>query len=218
MPPELCLSLTNIRAGYNGTTILSDISLKVFKSTIILIKGPNGSGKSSLLKSIIGFLPLTSGEIYLNGVNISKLPVDERVKSGISYLFQEKRIFNRMTVEENLKISFQKNGQSLADKLNYTYENISMIAEKRETIAGNLSGGEQQQLAFGRILMQNPVLILLDEPSAGLTSDKIDWTFNIIKQLTKSGTAVLCVEHRINELTQIASSTYEMKDRKLISI
>lgn len=212
---ETILQLNNISTGYNGNLILKGFSLEVHKSEILLITGTNGSGKSTLLKLIMGFLPVKSGHIFYNNQVINTLSPDKRVKLGISYLFQDKRIFSNLTVEQNLQVANINNGLPIIDRFEKVYDIFPVLFNKRSIIAGQLSGGEQQQLALGRIFMQQPKLILFDEPSAGLTISRLVNTFNEINNFSTEGITCILVEHRLDEATNIANRILNLNNGKI---
>jgi ABC-type branched-subunit amino acid transport system ATPase component len=209
------LELRNIKAGYNGVPIIKEISLAINPGETVLIVGPNGAGKSTLLKTIFGFLKATEGSIYYNGKCLNPIPPHDRVKYGISYVFQEKRIFTRMSVEDNLKVAFQKNGHTIEKALNSVYKKYPVLKQKKKDKAGWLSGGEQQMLAIGRVLMQKPGIILFDEPSAGLAPKTEKEVFCQIKNLADQGITCILVEHRIEEAMKIADRLIGMKDGQI---
>ena len=212
---ETILHLNKVSTGYNGNLILNEFSLEVHRSEILLITGTNGSGKSTFFKLIMGFLPVKSGNIYYNNRIINSLTPDKRVKLGISYLFQDKRIFSNMTVEDNLRVAIINNGNLVKNKFENIYNLFPVLFNKRNIIAGQLSGGEQQQLALARVFIQEPRLILLDEPSAGLTIGRLINTFNEINNFSTGGITCILVEHRINEAINIANRILNLNDGKV---
>lgn len=209
------LELRNIKAGYNGIPIIKEIDLTINPGETLLIVGPNGAGKSTLLKVIFGFLNVMEGSIYYNGKWLNSMPSHDRVKHGISYVFQEKRIFTNLTVEENLKIAFQRNGPTYEKALGSVFTKYPVLKQKRKDRAGWLSGGEQQMLAIGRVLVQKPGIILFDEPSAGLAPKIAGEVFRQIETLANEGISCVLVEHRIEEAMKIADRLLGMKDGQI---
>jgi len=215
---ETILLLNKINVGYNGSLILTDFSLELYESDILLIIGPNGVGKSTLLKSIFGYVPIKSGDIFFNNFRINKLTPDQRAKLGISILFQDKKIFSQMTVEENLLVSFIKNGYSIEDRIENVYAEFPILFLRKNSPASQLSDGEQQQLAWGRILMQEPKLVLLDEPSSGLSNNKLLLISRQIHKISSSGISFIIVEHHTEGLIDIATHILNLENKEFLSI
>lgn len=206
------LRLKNVDSGYNGATIIQDINFHVYGGEVLLVIGSNGSGKSTLLRAIMGFTRIKKGEISYFGQILNGVHIHDRVKNGISYVFQERRIFNNLTVNDNLKIAFLNNGESLSNSLDNVYTKYPILFEKRYNNAGWLSGGEQQILAIARVLMQKPKIILFDEPSAGVAPKFIDKILSEIKNLASSGIACIIVEHNIKKIIGLVDSIIGLRN------
>ncbi|MDG6999453.1 MAG: ATP-binding cassette domain-containing protein [Nitrososphaerota archaeon] len=167
------LECNNIVAGYLDAPIIKGVSIEVNKGEIVAILGPNGSGKSTLLKAIIGLVKLFSGEIYLDGQRIDGCPTDELVRKGLAICLQGKRTFPRLSVEQNLRMgAYSISKEDYLRKLPDVYSMFPFLKEKRKILAGNLSGGEQEMLSFGRALLSSPRLLIVDEPSIGLSNTR----------------------------------------------
>lgn len=206
------LKLENIYAGYEKQEVLHGVSVEINNGDLTAVIGPNGSGKSTLLKIIVGLLVQDSGELLFNGQSINRIPVHSRINKGISYLIQGGKIFPSLSVKENLEIGRQvTNG--LQDKLEID-ELLEMFSELKSLLnqrAGLLSGGERQMLALAMILLHKPSLLLLDEPSAGLSPKLVHKLFEkikTIKELWKNG--IILVEQNVRETLTIATSAHTL--------
>ena len=203
------LEVSRVRAGYGAGDILKGVSLDVVRGTIVTIIGPNGSGKSTLLKAVIGLIPARDGDIVLNGQSIRALTVTKRVRAGLAYVPQEYNVFANMTGLENLQISHEfaarqgmpRGTAVLSDELR---ELFPELAGKLEVRAGNLSGGQRQMLAFACALSVRPELLILDEPSAGLSPKYMADIFRTVRKVNATGVSVLMVEQ--NAVEALASS------------
>ena len=218
MEKEKLLELKNVYAGYNETKIIHDISIFINEGEIVALMGPNGAGKSTILKSIFGLISHT-GNIYYEGEKINPTP-DRLVKMGIAFIPQGRRVFNNLTVEENLEIG----GFSLNDKEECTrrVENLMhlfpIFYEKRKVYAGTLSGGQQQLLSIARGLMTQPKLLLLDEPTLGLSPKVVKEIFETIKTINKNHkTAIIVVEHNLHSLLPITDRAYVLVHGKIVA-
>jgi branched-chain amino acid transport system ATP-binding protein len=209
------LVLSGLSAGYNGKMICKDVDLAIAAGEIVTITGENGCGKSTLLRAILGLCRLYGGEIGFNDEAVHNLLPEERVKKGISYVFQDKRIFSRMTVEENLKVAYSGPKGSRTLRLNRVHDIFPVLKKKARLPGGLLSGGEQQMLAVARVLMQDPRLILLDEPFSGLSENFVDVLLDQIRRLADSGIAILIIEHRIDKAAGITDRLFAFKNGKL---
>ena len=163
------LSAENMLGGYGETTILNDCSISVKKGEIAVIVGPNGAGKSTAMKAIFGMLDLRAGNIIFDGKDITDLKPQERVKSGMGFVPQTHNVFTSMTVMENLEIGGFTNQESLSKNISEVFKLFPVLEEKQKQLVGELSGGQRQQVAVGRALMTNPKLLMLDEPTAGVS-------------------------------------------------
>jgi branched-chain amino acid transport system ATP-binding protein len=214
------LELLNIQSGYGKRLILKGVSARFEAGKIYAILGPNGAGKSTLLKTIIGLLPLKGGEILLDNDDISSLPSHLRVKKGIAYFMQGGQVFPSLSVEENLEIGACRISKDEYNRVREEiYEMFPILKEKRKLSAGLLSGGQRQQLALAMVLFKKPKVLLLDEPSAGLSPDLLPQLMNTIYRLNKSlKAAVLLVEQNPRFALQIADSALVLLDGEIKSI
>jgi branched-chain amino acid transport system ATP-binding protein len=193
------LEVKNLTVFYGAVRALQDISLEVHEGEIVAMIGPNGAGKSTALKAISGLIKLdkpSSGEVVFQGDNIENLRTDELVKKGLSLVPEGRKVFTSMTVQENLEMGGYtiNSKEKVKDALHKVYDLFPKLAERRKQRAGTLSSGEQQMLAMGRALMLKPKLLLLDEPSLGLSPNFVDLVFDKIKEINANGTSILLVE------------------------
>ncbi len=211
------LELKDIHSGYNGNSVLKGISMTIPKNEIVAIIGPNGAGKSTVIKSIFNLAQVTSGSIHFNAKNITGLKTHELMKEGIGYVTQGRINFSNLTIEENLRIGADHihHESVVKAKLESGYALFPISKERRKSLAYGLSGGQQQMLALGRALMQNPKLILLDEPSLGLSPLLQKELFQIIAQLKKDGITIVIVEQNAKKAIEIADHTYLLEDGKI---
>ena len=189
------LECNGIAAGYvKGLNILQGVDLVVSEGEIVSIIGPNGAGKSTLLKAIMGLLNISAGRFFIEGIEKTNLPTHKIVNEGVGYVPQVENVFPSLTIEENLEMgswSLGKKGKQSIEKL---FQDFPLLNERRKEKAGNLSGGQRQILALARALVTSPKLLLLDEPSAGLSPLAIDDVFNTIKEINEKGVPILLVE------------------------
>src|SRR3989344_3875802 len=191
----MLLTIKNLHAGYNELNVLKGINISLQPGEIIALIGPNGAGKSTVIKSIFNIANVTQGTITYKGENINKLHTYDLINLGISYVPQGKINFTNLTVEENLRIGTEKKDKDTLQKnLDYVYKKFPILKERRKQLAYRLSGGQQQMLALGRALMRNPDLLLLDEPSLGLSPKLQKELFHTISHLKENGISILVVE------------------------
>jgi branched-chain amino acid transport system ATP-binding protein len=211
------LELSNINVYYGGVHALKNISLQIKEGEIVTLIGANGAGKSTTLKAISGMEKLRSGEIKFNREDINSLNVPSIVKLGISHVPEGRRIFSKMSVMENLEMGAYIRDHK--EDIKRDFENIfslfPRLLERKNQMAGTLSGGEQQMLAIGRALMSRPKLILLDEPSMGLAPIIVKEIFAIVKNINKSGTTVLLVEQNANMALNVADRAYIIRNGEI---
>ena len=202
------LSAENMLGGYGETTILNDCSISVKKGEIAVIVGPNGAGKSTAMKAIFGMLDLRVGNIIFDGKDITTLKPQERVKSGMGFVPQTHNVFTSMTVMENLEIGGFTNQENLTKNISEIFKLFPVLEEKQKQLVGELSGGQRQQVAVGRALMTNPKLLMLDEPTAGVSPLVVKELFEKIISIAKTGIAILMVEQNARQALEIADNGF----------
>ncbi|MCK5419161.1 MAG: ABC transporter ATP-binding protein, partial [Desulfobacterales bacterium] len=191
----IILKADNITAGYTSeVNILSDVNLRLESGQIVTVIGPNGAGKSTLLKAIFGILKPSNGKISLKEEDITGLKPDKVAQKGISYVPQVDNIFPSLTIQENLEMGAFIRDDDYSPRLNEIYELFPILGERKKQKAGQLSGGQRQMVAMGRALMVDPQVLLLDEPSAGLSPKLVDMIFEKITDINKTGVAMIIVE------------------------
>jgi branched-chain amino acid transport system ATP-binding protein len=199
----------NMTGGYgNGPDIINSCSVKVERGEIVSILGPNGAGKSTAMKAMLGLLNLKSGSIKIDGKDITKLSPQDRVKEGISFVPQTKNVFAGMTVEENLEMGaflVLDDYRSIIDEI---YSLFPILREKRNQLVGELSGGQRQQVALGRALMIRPSVLMLDEPTAGVSPIVMDELFDHIVKVKRTNVAILMVEQNAKQALNISDRGY----------
>jgi len=207
------LEVKNLEVYYGVICALKGISFEVNEGEIVSLIGANGAGKTTMMQSVIGIIPKKSGSVIFDGHDISKLPCHKIVKLGMTQVPEGRRIFQELTVYENLMMGAYtvNDQQQFKADLDSIYERFPRLAERRNQIAGTLSGGEQQMLAMSRALMIRPKLLMLDEPSMGLAPILVDQIFEIIKELNKQGTTILLVEQNANKALEIADRAYVLE-------
>jgi branched-chain amino acid transport system ATP-binding protein len=201
-------SANNLTGGYGGVNIIEDCSFNVNRGEIVSILGPNGAGKSTAMKAMLGILDLKNGEVRLNGKDITNLRTQDRIKQGISFVPQTKNIFTELTVEENLEMGAFLNEKNISSKIEEMYELFPIIKEKKSQVAGELSGGQRQQVAIARALMTNPDVLMLDEPTAGVSPVIMDEIFQHVLNIKQQNIAILMVEQNARQALEISDRGY----------
>ena len=208
------LSAQNITCGYNSIDIVFNCNIGVNKGEIASIVGPNGAGKSTVMKAIFGLLEIKEGKVLLDGEDITNLQPQERVLKGMGFVPQTNNIFPSLSVQENLEMGAFIENNDGKDMLDYIYGLFPILHDKRHQQAGELSGGQRQQVAVGRALMTNPKVLMLDEPSAGVSPIVMEGIFNKIQEIAKQGTAVLMVEQNAKQALEISDLGFVLNQGK----
>ncbi|CBK73337.1 amino acid/amide ABC transporter ATP-binding protein 2, HAAT family (TC 3.A.1.4.-) [Butyrivibrio fibrisolvens 16/4] len=212
------LEVKDLVVNYGVIQALKGISFEVNEGEVIALIGANGAGKTTTLQTISGMLQPTSGKVMLEGVDITKVPGHKIVSMGMAHVPEGRRVFPGLTVLENLKMGAytRSNKKEIADEFERVYESFPRLKERRNQLAGTLSGGEQQMLAMGRALMSQPRIILMDEPSMGLSPIYVEEIFNIIQEISKAGTTVLLVEQNAKKALAIADRAYVLETGNIV--
>jgi branched-chain amino acid transport system ATP-binding protein len=211
------LNLSSIHAGYGTFQALFDVGLTVKAGEAVAVIGPNGAGKSTLLRAISRLIDVTSGDLSLNGVDYTYMEPHRLVSMGIAHVPEGRRLFPRLSVEDNLRMGayHPKARAVLEDRLAYVYDLFPRMKERRGQMAGTMSGGEQQMCAIGRALMSCPSLLLLDEPSAGLAPVVVQSIFELILRIRSEGYTVLIVEQNIQQVLQVVDRGYLLETGRI---
>ena len=213
---EKILSVEDINVYYGAIHAIKGISFEVNEGEIVTLIGANGAGKSTTLNTVSGLLRSKTGSIHFLGEDIGKVPAHKLVERGLSQVPEGRRVFLQMTVQENLEMgAYTEKASTIPGNLEKVYEQFPRLKERYKQIAGTLSGGEQQMLAMGRALMSDPKLLMLDEPSMGLSPILVEQIFEIIKNLHKAGTTILLVEQNAQMALSIADRAYVLETGKI---
>lgn len=212
------LEVRDLEVYYGVIRALKGISFDVGEGEIVTLIGANGAGKTTTMQSIVGLVPKKSGTVAFNGQDISKTPCHKIVHIGMTQVPEGRRIFQELTVYENLLMGAysMKNQSEFKNDLESIYTRFPRLSERRNQIAGTLSGGEQQMLAMGRALMSHPKLLMLDEPSMGLSPLLVDQVFEIIKDINKGGTTILLVEQNAGKSLAISDRAYVLENGEIV--
>ncbi len=210
------LEVENLRSAYGRIEVLKGVSLEVRDGEVVALVGANGAGKTTLLRALSGVQPMTGGEIRFKGQRIDRLPPHQRVELGITQSPEGRQVFGPLTVEDNLRLgAFRRRDREIEQDRDRIFAMFPILAEKRHLLAGGLSGGQQQMLAIGRALMGRPKLLLLDEPSLGLSPLLVDQILDAIVSLRKEGITILLVEQNASAALAIADRGYVLETGKV---
>ncbi len=212
------LEAENINVYYGVIQALKEVSFHVDKGEVVALIGANGAGKTTTLHTITGLIEASSGAIRYKGEDITKVPGHKIVAKGMAHVPEGRRVFANMTVYQNLKLGAftRTDSKEIAESIEAVYERFPRLKERRNQLAGTLSGGEQQMLAMGRALMSKPEIILMDEPSMGLSPILVNEIFDIINSVHESGTTVLLVEQNAKKALSIADRAYVLETGKIV--
>ena len=203
------IECNGIAAGYvKGLNILQGVDLIVNEKEIVSIIGPNGAGKSTLLKAIMGIINISGGRFFINGVEKTNTPTHQIVNEGVGYVPQVENVFPSLTIEENLEIGSWSVKDNIKQSISKIFDDFPMLKERQRDKAGNLSGGQRQILALARALVTSPSILLLDEPSAGLSPVAIKEVFEIVKEINSRGVAILLVEQNASRALNFSDRGY----------
>ena len=194
--------------GYGGPDIITSCTINVNKGEIVAILGPNGAGKSTAMKAMLGLLKLKSGKVVIDGKDISKLTPQDRVKEGISFVPQTRNVFTGLSVQENLEMGAYLREERFEEIIHEIYELFPILKEKKSQLVGELSGGQRQQVALGRALMIQPSVLMLDEPTAGVSPIVMDELFDHILKVKQTNVAIIMVEQNAKQALSIADRGY----------
>jgi branched-chain amino acid transport system ATP-binding protein len=213
---KVVLEIQNLYVGYyRDLNILQDITIKVRKNKITAILGANGVGKSTALKAVFGFLRPNAGDVLLDGESILNVPAHQRILKGMAYIPQQPGVFKDMTVEENLELggwTFRKNKKLVREKIEANYERFPVLKEKRKQITGELSGGQQRMVEISRTLMVEPKVLLIDEPTAGLSKMLAEEVYEMLSMLTtQHNLSILIVDQEIRQALKISDYVYVLE-------
>ncbi len=211
------LEIKDLNVYYGAVHAIKGVSLTVQDGELVSLIGANGAGKTTTLHTITGLIPAASGEILLDGQNLQKVPACSIIGLGMSHVPEGRHVFARMTVEENLMMGayIENDRKKIADNLEMVYHHFPRLKERRRQLAGTMSGGEQQMLATGRALMTNPKIVLMDEPSMGLSPLLVKEIFAIIEELHKSGITILLVEQNAKMALAISDRAYVLETGRI---
>ncbi|MBO6268294.1 MAG: ABC transporter ATP-binding protein [Clostridium sp.] len=212
------LQIKDLYVSYGMMEVLHGISIDVKPQELVSVIGPNGAGKSTLIKTIMGIVKPVSGQILYNGQDITRLPAHKRASLGIGYVPEGRRVFGKLTVEENLRMGAYelKDNNHIRENMEKVYEIFPRLGERKDQLASTMSGGEQQMLAISRALMLDPKMLLIDEVSMGLMPIMVNTCFDVIQKLNKQGITILVVEQNANKALKVADRGYVLETGNII--
>lgn len=218
MSSELAMQVTGLRAGYGATPILQGVDMQIATGEIVALIGRNGVGKTTTVRALIGLIRATGGTILLHGQDVTATAADARARLGMGYIPQGRDVFPRMTVSENLTVGELIGGPDGRKLREFVFELFPRLSERRNQVAGTMSGGEQQQLAIGRALIGSPSFMLLDEPSEGVQPSIVQMICEALKTIRDEiGTTILFVEQNLDTILSIAERCYVMEKGRIVS-
>ncbi len=211
------LKISKLNAGYGSFQALFDIDIQVNSGEAVAVIGPNGAGKTTLMRAVSGLIPIKSGSLDMEGINLISTPSHDIVKLGIAHVPEHRRLFPRMTVEDNMRMGAfaPQFREKYSERLEFVYELFPRMKERRNQLAGTMSGGEQQMCAIGRALMSDPKILLMDEPSAGLAPVIVQQVFELIDKIKSDGLTVLIVEQNVKQVLKVVDRAYILEAGKL---
>jgi len=212
------LEFRGVHTHYGRIPVLKDVNYRVYPGEIVCLLGGNASGKSTTMKTILGIVKPTTGDVFFDGASITQMRTGERIKLGIATVPENRRLFPHLTVLENLEMGAytRSDTAAIAEDLARVYELYPRVHERRNQRAGTLSGGEQQMVAFGRALMSRPRLIIMDEPSMGLAPALVDQSFDTIAEINKQGVSIFVVEQNATAALSIANRGYVLQNGAVV--
>ena len=213
------LEIDGVYTAYDKADVLEGVSLAVNAGSITCLLGSNGSGKTTLVRSILGLTPARAGRIVFDGVDISRLPTHRIIAAGIACIPEGRKVFPRLSVEENLRVgAYQETSEAVTrTRMDEIFKIFPRLAERRTQLAGTMSGGEQAMVSIGRGLMRAPKLLLIDEPSLGLSPLLVKENFNIIRQINERGITVFLVEQNVHQTLAIAQQGYVLSKGRVVA-
>ncbi len=214
----MMIELKDINAGYGQVQIVRDVSMNIDNNEIVALIGANGAGKSTIIKTISGMLPVSSGSIIFEGKRIENMPAHKIITNGIALVPEGRRLFPYMTVQENLELGayVENNREKVQENMEWVFSLFPILQERRAQLAGTFSGGEQQMLTIGRALMSKPKFLMMDEPSLGLSPMIVDEVFKTVEVLQNEGVTILLVEQNVRKSLEIVSRGYVLEHGRIV--
>jgi branched-chain amino acid transport system ATP-binding protein len=212
------IELKDINAGYGQVQIVRDVSMNIDNNEIVALIGANGAGKSTIIKTISGMLPVSSGSIIFEGKRIENMPAHKIITNGIALVPEGRRLFPYMTVQENLELGayVENNREKVRENMEWVFGLFPILDERKAQLAGTFSGGEQQMLTIGRALMSKPKFLMMDEPSLGLSPLIVDEVFKTVELLQNEGVTILLVEQNVRKSLEIANRGYVLEHGRIV--